>query len=71
MISIRCNGDNFSLAGEQCLQEFLQLPSVRAYQGSGSFAVAVNGCFVPRQDYHTVVLQQGDEVDIVCPIAGG
>ena len=38
---------------------------------SKSFAVAVNGEFVPKSRYDSVQLQHGDELDIVTPIGGG
>ncbi len=38
---------------------------------TGSFAVAVNGEFVPRSHYHQTTLQNGDRLDIVSPVGGG
>ena len=35
------------------------------------FAVALNRQFVPKQDYAATVLQAGDAVEIVRPVAGG
>lgn len=35
------------------------------------YAVAVNGNFVARADYDKVILQEGDQVDIVSPVGGG
>ncbi len=35
------------------------------------FAVAVNTVFVPQSAYAATVLQDGDRVDIVRPVAGG
>ena len=35
------------------------------------FAVALNQQFVPNQDYAATVLQAGDAVEIVRPVAGG
>ncbi|MFS8855413.1 sulfur carrier protein ThiS [Synechococcus sp. H55.7] len=38
---------------------------------SGPFAVAVNLEFVPRAQYERTRLQEGDQVEIVAPVAGG
>lgn len=35
------------------------------------FAVAVNHEFIPRSLYHTVILKDGDAVDVVVPMQGG
>ncbi len=35
------------------------------------FAVALNGRFIAATQYPNIVLQAGDQLDIVSPIAGG
>lgn len=40
------------------------------YQGEG-FATALNGEFVPRSQYSSTRLKNGDAVDIVAPVTGG
>ena len=35
------------------------------------FVIAVNKEFVPRADYASVVLKDGDEIDLVRPVWGG
>lgn len=37
----------------------------------GKFAVALNGEFVPRSLYIQTVLQPGDALEVLSPIAGG
>ncbi|MFC3152837.1 sulfur carrier protein ThiS [Litoribrevibacter euphylliae] len=37
----------------------------------GDFAVAVNSEFVPRSLYSEQVIQSGDQIDVLSPIAGG
>ena len=37
----------------------------------GDFAVAVNSEFVPRSLYSAQVIQAGDQIDVLSPIAGG
>lgn len=41
------------------------------YPPTGSFAVALNGEFVPRSCYGEKILADGDQVDIVAPVGGG
>jgi sulfur carrier protein len=36
-----------------------------------TFAVALNGNFVGKADYDTVMLKQGDSLDVFQPIQGG
>lgn len=36
-----------------------------------TFAVALNGNFVGKADYDTVMLKQGDSLDVLQPIQGG
>ena len=36
-----------------------------------SFAVAVNGTFVPLKAYHDRVIKAGDEIEILAPMVGG
>ncbi len=38
---------------------------------SGPFAVAINLEFVPQARYEQTRLQEGDQVEIVAPVAGG
>ena len=34
-------------------------------------AVAINGNFVPKNNYPTTRIQQGDVIDVVSPVTGG
>lgn len=36
-----------------------------------TFAIALNGEFVPRTQYVEVTLKEGDALDIVSPVGGG
>ena len=36
-----------------------------------TFAVALNGDFVGKADYDTIMLKQGDSLDVLQPIQGG
>lgn len=35
------------------------------------FAVAINGVFVPRQQYSNTPLNQGDSIEVLSPNVGG
>ncbi|GAB6047858.1 sulfur carrier protein ThiS [Methyloparacoccus murrellii] len=45
--------------------------ALAAFGARPPFAVAVNLGFVHRQDYPTTLLQAGDRVEVVQPVAGG
>jgi sulfur carrier protein len=45
--------------------------AVAAHGASGPFAVAVNLCFVPRPQYASTPLREGDQIDIIAPVTGG
>ncbi|PAJ72398.1 thiamine biosynthesis protein ThiS [Pseudoalteromonas sp. NBT06-2] len=48
------------------LKDFSQSKNIKA-----SFAVALNSQFVAKGNYATTVLNAGDKIDIMSPIAGG
>lgn len=35
------------------------------------FAVAINHHFIPKNEYHTITLQENDRIEIISPITGG
>jgi sulfur carrier protein len=45
--------------------------ALAAFNAKPPFAVAVNGDFVARKQHAARVLKEGDQVDIVHPVAGG
>ncbi|MGQ9838559.1 MAG: sulfur carrier protein ThiS [Cyanobacteriota bacterium] len=45
--------------------------AVALLQVSSPFAVAINLNFVPRSQYAQTCLQEGDQVEILTPVAGG
>lgn len=64
-----CEG-TFWLNGKQITLTSTRLSDyLPAFQAP--FALALNGRFVSAIRYADIVLQPGDEVDIVSPIAGG
>lgn len=67
MIKVRHNGKWVTLPVDthlaQALEEWRYVPE--------TFAVAINGNFVSRQQYASISLQSGDEVDVVSAMQGG
>lgn len=62
-VNIWLNGKTESLNSNQLTE---LLPRFKA-----PFAVALNGRFIAATQYPNIVLQAGDQLDIVSPIAGG
>lgn len=72
MITISANGDPITLTKTTLLSDYLaSLPNPSETATGTVFAVAINGEFVPRSQYATTQLQQGDELDVVSPVGGG
>nr|WP_010131591.1 sulfur carrier protein ThiS [Microbulbifer agarilyticus] len=61
------NGENVNLNDGASVAALLQQ---LGYTGE-TFAVAVNGDFVPRATYDETTLSAGDQLDIVAPVVGG
>ncbi|MCP5196846.1 MAG: sulfur carrier protein ThiS [Gammaproteobacteria bacterium] len=64
---VEVNGEKKELGNLCSLMEAIQH---WGYEGA-RIAVACNGEFVPRGDYVTVQLQDGDCLEIVSPMQGG
>ncbi len=67
MIEISVNGEKKSLQKEINIQEMIDQ---FGYEDK-SFAVAVNGTFVPLKLYETTKIKAKDTVDILAPMVGG
>lgn len=66
MINIYFNGEIKKIRS-QLLQEFLlQKNCIDSH-----FAIAINNIFIPRTDYNTTLLLEGDRVDVIVPMQGG
>lgn len=63
---IYINGQETALKTDRVLLHYLP-----EFDPGLPFAVALNGDFVPRTDYAKVVLQEGDQIDVVSPVGGG
>lgn len=64
---MRVNGKNIELKRGMTLAEFLAVHNYRAEL----VAVERNGQIVPRAEFGAVVLQDGDELEIVSFVGGG
>lgn len=67
MTRVIVNDEPVELHPQTTLQDALP----RWHRDGGRFVVAVNCEFVPRARYGDVVLQDGDQIDLVKPIWGG
>lgn len=45
--------------------------AVAHWQPKPPFAIAVNTAFVPRSQYASHALSEGDQVEIIAPVTGG
>ncbi len=55
------------------LEEALDLQIFLERQGYGEMMVAVarNGTFIPKGTYESIIVEDGDEIEIVAPMQGG
>ena len=66
-MKLTINGEIQEVPAEQTIE---QITTQLDYDGQ-AVAVALNGDFVPRSQYAQTRPNEGDEVEIVAPIAGG
>jgi sulfur carrier protein len=67
VIRIKLNGETQQFGEKQTLAELLGRLSL----STPHFAVAVNRSVVPRSEHENLILQDGDEVEVVHPMGGG
>jgi thiamine biosynthesis protein ThiS len=67
MITLTINGRPRELEGPTSLTDFLQSIGVNLQ----FIAVAHNGEVVDREKFPQIVLNEGDEVEVVRPVGGG
>lgn len=65
-MKISINGESHQFEPDTDLLEVLS-----QYGASEPFVVAVNTEFVPKPGYPQVILNDGDQIDVVQPIQGG
>lgn len=65
-ISIKINQQRLDVAESETLMERIQRMTLPAI-----YAIAINGKFVPKEQYAQYQLKQGDEIAILTPMQGG
>ncbi|OAI49166.1 hypothetical protein AYO45_03225 [Gammaproteobacteria bacterium SCGC AG-212-F23] len=67
MITVQLNDKKIILEKNTLLSKTLDLPEYNNKQ----FAVTLNRQFIPRLQYTTTILNDGDCIDIILPMQGG
>ncbi len=67
MIEIVLNGEKREIEAGLSIEALI---AILDYHDS-TFAVAVNGTFVPLNAYEKTVIKSGDEIEILAPMVGG
>lgn len=67
MINIKVNGEELNLEKPISLNEFLDSQNINTQ----FIAVAYNHEVIAKEDYDSVVLANGDSLEIVKPVGGG
>jgi len=70
-MNIYINGQNLILNAEQTTLSAALSLFLNDHQANSSFAVAINGDFVGKDNYDNTALQADDSVDVLFPIVGG
>jgi sulfur carrier protein len=65
-MDIMINGQQVTIDNQLSLSEILQQQGFQ-----GSFALAINGEFIPKSEYTSTTLTAGDALDVLAPISGG
>ena len=63
---VRINGEGLELSGQR-LSDYLKCAALNPLR----IAVERNGEIVPKDKYSTVILEDGDSLEIVCFVGGG
>lgn len=67
MAQVRINGESKTINSELNLSQLLASLTL----SSPYFAIALNHSVVPKSEYSRIYLKEGDEIEIVHPVAGG
>jgi sulfur carrier protein len=70
-MSIHINGKAYSLGHETHISVNSALTLYFTEPQQSTFAVALNGDFIGKTDYDTVMVKNGDSIDVLLPIQGG
>ena len=74
MMTLMTTTFEISLNGKRVETDAATLQALLLAQGylmTNAFACAINNSFVPRPQWPTRALQNGDRIDVVTPITGG
>tara|TARA_R110000744_G_scaffold74350_6_gene148547 strand:+ start:14020 stop:14238 length:219 start_codon:yes stop_codon:yes gene_type:complete len=72
-MKIYINGDTFELPDTselRCL-DIVLAKALPINQQQQSFALALNGEFIGREDYQHTAVSENDSIDVLFPIVGG
>jgi len=67
VITVLFNGSKKEIDSDTNLMDFLQ----EEQQNFAYMAIAINRQFIPRSQYHSILIKQGDEIECVTPMQGG
>ena len=67
MITVVINGSDTELDGPTSLVAYLESKELAERR----VAVAINGEIVPRPEYDSIIIREGDRLEIVRPAGGG
>ena len=70
-MNIHINGQAYPLAHETTITITSALSMYFIEPQQSTFAVALNGDFVSKEDYDQTFVKNGDSVDVLLPIQGG
>lgn len=70
-MNIHINGQSYSLNHKSKITVNAALALYFIEPQQSTFAVAVNGDFVSREDYANTHVINGDSIDVLLPIQGG
>lgn len=72
-MKIYINGDAFELpkTSEQRRLDIVLAQALPRNQQQQSFALALNGDFIGREDYQNTAVSENDSIDVLFPIVGG
>ena len=70
-MNIHINGQTYPLAHETKISVNSAINMYFIEPQQSTFAVALNGDFVSKEDYDKTFLKNGDSLDVLLPIQGG
>jgi len=70
-MNIHINGQAYPLNHEAQITVSAALTLYFIEPQQSTFAVALNGDFVSREDYDKTIVKNGDSIDVLLPIQGG